>query len=404
MSTATELTRIQNAKAAIRTSIENKGVTVPSSDLIDAYSQYIDAISASTPTQTKSVTIASNTTTTVTPDSGYALSEVSITTAVPGGASDIQAIGQAYLDVAAQNTGTVDMSSQDWTQSGAVNNNYYGLSGCTELILPTGVEGLCTGSLVFESNMINGCDLVIPATVRNIYSGAIGCPEIMQSTIPSWHMLNITFEQRSSTDTLTIYNQAFSNAHINSLVIPANTTFKFDIGTNNTNYIFYKSQIRSLDLSACTSLTSLDLYFLASSSYLTTVVLPQTVTSIGNNAFISCGLLTSVNLPSGLTSIGDSAFANCSNLTPLTVPAGVTNLPASCFRLDNPNCEIHFLATTPPTKVATTFGSTSSSSKQRWPKVYVPYSSDHSVLAAYQSAWSDVDALGKLFEEAAPTP
>ena len=45
MSVATELTRIQTAKADIKASIEAKGVTVPSSALIDQYADYIDEIS-----------------------------------------------------------------------------------------------------------------------------------------------------------------------------------------------------------------------------------------------------------------------------------------------------------------------------------------------------------------------
>lgn len=44
MSIATEISRIQQAKADIKSSIEAKGVTVPSSALIDDYSDYVDAI------------------------------------------------------------------------------------------------------------------------------------------------------------------------------------------------------------------------------------------------------------------------------------------------------------------------------------------------------------------------
>ena len=44
MSIATEITRLQNAKASIKTSIENKGVTVPSSTKLDGYSALIDSI------------------------------------------------------------------------------------------------------------------------------------------------------------------------------------------------------------------------------------------------------------------------------------------------------------------------------------------------------------------------
>lgn len=44
MSISTEITRLQNAKASIKTSIENKGVTVPSATKLDGYSTLIDSI------------------------------------------------------------------------------------------------------------------------------------------------------------------------------------------------------------------------------------------------------------------------------------------------------------------------------------------------------------------------
>lgn len=44
MSVATEITRLQNAKASIKSSLEAKGVTVPSSTTLDGYSTLIDSI------------------------------------------------------------------------------------------------------------------------------------------------------------------------------------------------------------------------------------------------------------------------------------------------------------------------------------------------------------------------
>lgn len=46
MSIATEITRLQNAKAAIKTAIEGKGVTVPDATLFDGMAALIDAIEA----------------------------------------------------------------------------------------------------------------------------------------------------------------------------------------------------------------------------------------------------------------------------------------------------------------------------------------------------------------------
>lgn len=44
MSVASEITRLQNAKASLKTSIEGKGVTVPSSTKLDGYADLVDSI------------------------------------------------------------------------------------------------------------------------------------------------------------------------------------------------------------------------------------------------------------------------------------------------------------------------------------------------------------------------
>ena len=48
---------------------------------------------------------------------------------------------------------------------------------------------------------------------------------------------------------------------------------------------------------------------------LTTITIPDSVTSIGNYAFEYCTGLTDIIIPDSVTSIGSSAFANCTNLT-----------------------------------------------------------------------------------------
>ena len=46
----------------------------------------------------------------------------------------------------------------------------------------------------------------------------------------------------------------------------------------------------------------------------TDLVIPDGVASIGNGAFIHCSNLTSVTIPNSVTSIGNSAFEDCNNL------------------------------------------------------------------------------------------
>ena len=51
------------------------------------------------------------------------------------------------------------------------------------------------------------------------------------------------------------------------------------------------------------------------------VIIPNTFTTIGSNAFNGCSNLTSVTIGSGITTIGQSAFYNCSGLISITIEA-----------------------------------------------------------------------------------
>lgn len=64
---------------------------------------------------------------------------------------------------------------------------------------------------------------------------------------------------------------------------------------------------------------------------LSSVVLPNSVTSIGAWAFMGCSDLTSVSLSENLTSIGAYAFDGCSNLTSITIPSSLKSIGIHAF-------------------------------------------------------------------------
>ena len=63
----------------------------------------------------------------------------------------------------------------------------------------------------------------------------------------------------------------------------------------------------------------------------TKLVIPEGVTSIGDDAFAGCTGLTEVTIHDGVTAIGGSAFSGCSGLTGVTIPSHVTDIGDSAF-------------------------------------------------------------------------
>ena len=79
------------------------------------------------------------------------------------------------------------------------------------------------------------------------------------------------------------------------------------------------------------------------------------MTDIGNFAFYDCTNLTSVTIPNGVTSIGASTFRGCSSLTSIVIPSSVTSIGDTAFRKCGSLKSITSQATTAPTIQSNTF-------------------------------------------------
>lgn len=87
------------------------------------------------------------------------------------------------------------------------------------------------------------------------------------------------------------------------------------------------------------NITSIGAYAFYNCFNLTNISIPANVTSIGDGAFYYCSSLTSISIPNGITSINDGVFNYCNGLTSISIPNSVTSIGTfaftNCFNLTN---------------------------------------------------------------------
>ena len=127
------------------------------------------------------------------------------------------------------------------------------------------------------------------------------------------------------------YSDRNNNTYSGSISVPETVT------NNGTEYSVTKIGESAFKGSAVTSvsmpegITSIDYNAFSGCQNLETVALPESLTIFGFRAFESCKLLKTIKIPSGVTAIPGSCFYCCSSLESVTIPEGVMTIGQYAF-------------------------------------------------------------------------
>lgn len=144
-----------------------------------------------------------------------------------------------------------------------------------------------------------------------------------------------SIESKGMTYSVTsIGERAFSScSNLTSITIPSSVT---SIGKSAFQFCENLTSINITDLEAWCKITfhsspESPYHLFLNGQEIKDLVIPNSVTSIGDGAFNRCCGLTSVTIPNSVTSIGWSAFMYCTGLTSLTIPNSVTTIGGEAF-------------------------------------------------------------------------
>ena len=342
MSIQTELTRLTNAKAAIQTAIEGKGVTVPSGTLLDGMAALIDSIEtgggSANPTATaKAVNFRDYDGTVL---YSYTVDEAAALTELPPLPEHSGLICQGWnwaLDDIKTMGRAVEVGAMYTTDDGKTRIYIHLEDGRTSPMLgccPNGTVTVDWGDGTEPDTLTGTSTSTVKWTPTHEY-GAAGDYVIKLSISGS-----VEFAGNSS-DNQYSYLLRYSRGADGRNRVYQNAIRKVEIGDSVTS-IGGSAFLRCYTLSSITmpgSVTSIGGSAFSYCYTLSPITIPDSVTSIGGSAFSYCYTLSSITIPDSVTLIGSNMFQGCYTLSSITIPDSVTSIDGytfqSCYTLSS---------------------------------------------------------------------
>ncbi len=121
----------------------------------------------------------------------------------------------------------------------------------------------------------------------------------------------------------TIGSDLFAGSDITSVVIPE--------GVTSISYSAFENCDSLTSVTVPSTLGSIGMYAFENCASLQGITLPDALYSLGMYAFSGCGSLTEIVIPGGITKLEDSLFADCSKLSKVTLPDSLISIGYGTF-------------------------------------------------------------------------